>query len=397
VIVVERYRFNRHVWDIEEHYFPTQRKFVMGIYCIFTLATGLIKLSVLLFYRRLSSRAISPAFRWTMRIMMVIVGVYTIAFVLVLAFACRPLEAFWEQVNLSKSVRPGGYQYQCINEGADVVANGIAATAQDFIVAFLPTLLCWNLQMPIRQKFALYGIFAIGYSTVAIGAVRTYTTWRIYFESYDVTWIAYDTFLASLLEMHIGAMCANAPALKVLFKDLLASERVTKLVNSRSNKSRSNSSKNMSSSNPGVTGHSAVSKSSAWVPIGFWKSSHSHRASQCLSDSDTNMMIDKHGEIHQLDTHPFPGHERHDSHSPSKFAPEFADTIVSPHSLSHDVEMGTIQHSPRDSRVNGLQALPPVQSTPGRKYSNRETYFYSQSWAKPVRSLSPFQNNSRSD
>jgi hypothetical protein len=367
----------------------------MGIYCIFTLATGLIKLSVLLFYRRLSSRAVSPAFRWTMRIMMVIVVVYTVSFMLVLAFVCRPLEAFWEQVNLSKQLLPGGYHYECINEGADVVANGIAATIQDFMVAFLPTLLCWKLQMPIRQKFALYGIFAIGYTTVAVGALRTYTTWRIYFESYDVTWIAYYTFLTSLLEMHIGAMCANAPALKVLFMNMLASERITKLVNSRSSKSRSNRSHNVGSSNPKMAGNSAVSKSSAWVPIAFWKSSHPHRASDCLSDSDTNTMIDKHGDVYQLDTHTLSGHDRYDSPSPSKLEPEFTDTIMPPHSLSHDVEMGTVRPLPRDSRISGLQALPPVQSTPGRKYSNRETYFYSQSWLRTERSLSPFRNDSR--
>jgi hypothetical protein len=365
----------------------------MGIYCIFTLATGLIKLSVLLFYRRLSSRAVSPAFRWTMRIMMVVVGVYTIAFVLVLAFACRPLEAFWEQVNFSKTLRPEGYHYECINEGADVVANGIAATAQDFMVAFLPTLLCWKLQMPIRQKLALYAIFAIGYTTVAIGALRTYTTWRIYFESYDVTWIAYDTFLTSLLEMHIGAMCANAPALKVFFKQLLTSERITKLVNSRSSKSRSNGSKIQNSSNPKVTGNSAISKTSAWVPIGLWKSSHSHSRSpsDCLSDSDTNVMIDKHGDSYQLHAHPVSGYDRRRD-SISKHEPEFTDTIMPSHSLSHDVEMGNIQPSQRDSRISGLQALPPVLSTPAsrRKFSNRETYLYPQSWQRPDRPLSPF-------
>jgi hypothetical protein len=62
----------------------------MAIYCIFTLASGLVKMSVLLFYRRLSTRAVSPAFRWIMRIMMVIIAGYTIAFILVIVFACQP-------------------------------------------------------------------------------------------------------------------------------------------------------------------------------------------------------------------------------------------------------------------------------------------------------------------
>jgi hypothetical protein len=361
----------------------------MGIYCIFTLATGFIKLSALLFYRRLSSRAVSPAFRWTMRIMMVLVAGYTVAFVLVLAFACRPLEAFWEQVNFTKKLRPEGYQYSCINEGADVVANGIAATAQDFIVAFLPTLLCWKLQMPIRQKFALYGIFAIGYTTVAIGAVRTYTTWRIYFETYDVTWIAHDTFLASLLEMHIGAMCANAPALKVFFKQILSSGRLTKLISSRSSKSRSNGSRNQSDSKPQGKDSAGVSKTSAWVPIGIWKSTRTHSTSDALSDLD--VMIDKHGEIYQLDNTP------RNSPLDSKFEAEFSDTVMPTPFRSHDVEMGAMRAEQRDSRIAGLQALPPVLAAPAerRKYSNRETSLYPQSWLKKDREVSPFRVKSR--
>jgi hypothetical protein len=355
----------------------------MGIYCIFTLATGFIKLSALLFYRRLSSRVVSPAFRWTMRIMMIIVSVYTVAFVLVLAFACRPLAAFWEQVDFSKTLRPEGYHYSCINEGADVVANGIAATAQDFIVAFLPTLLCWKLQMPIRQKLALYGIFAISYTTVAIGAVRTYTTWRIYFESYDVTWIAYDTFLASLLEMHIGAMCANAPALKVFFKQILNSQRLTRLVNSRSSKSRSNGSRNQASFTPRENStRGGVSKTPGWVPIGLWKTSQSQSTSDGVSDLD--VMIDKHGDIYELDGPPRDRDAKH--------APEFSDTVMpTPFRGRHDVEMGAVRFEQRDSRINGLQALPPVLAAPAerRKYSNRETYLYPQSWLRRARSVSP--------
>lgn len=157
----------------------------MVIYVLFSLTSGLIKLSILLFYRRLSSRAVSPAFRWTMRITIFIIGAYSTAFIFVPIFMCQPIAAFWEQVDLVKVAE--GYDYKCINEGADVVAHGIISTVQDLVVAFLPTLLCWNLQMPVRQKIALYCIFALGYTSVAIGAMRTYTGYRIFFQTYDIT------------------------------------------------------------------------------------------------------------------------------------------------------------------------------------------------------------------
>jgi hypothetical protein len=374
--VTEEYRFNRHVWDIEPKYFPIQRKFVMANYCVFTLASGLIKLSVLLFYRRLSSRAVSPIFRWVMRIMMVIIACYTAAFIIVLVFSCRPFSAWWEQVDFAKKLS-GTYRYNCLDEGADVVANGIISTVQDFIVAFLPTLLCWKLQMPLRQKVALYGIFAISYSTVAIGAMRTYSSYRIYFVTYDVTWAANDAFMWSLLELHIGAMCANAPALRVFFNHLLQSERMTKLMGSYSSKSRSKVSTPQQRSTDANTTN--VSTSSAWVTIAFWKSSQSRGSSGYMSETNTNFEVDKHGGIVRTKADGRYEEDQRDSYSTSKpFAPEYEDTIVPSYGRGHDVEMGILPAPTRDNRNSEIQALPPVRPTS------------TTSWLKPIRALSPF-------
>jgi len=354
----------------------------MAIYATFTLASGLVKMSVLLFYRRLSSRSVSPAFRWIMRIMMVVVGGYTIAFILVLILTCKPIEAYWLQVKLSNVLNKQGYPHECINEGADIVANGIVSTVQDFIVAFLPSLLCWNLQMPIRQKFALYGIFAIGYSTVVIGALRSYATYRIYFETYDVTWNANDCFLYAILELHIGAMCANAPALKVFFKQMLSPERITKII-SRSSKSRSNgSSKQFSSAKrersntaTGQGPSALVSKSSAWIPIMFLRSSHSTKSSGYISESNTNITTDEHGGIIKMDTFGRSKSQHRESDSLSDpSAPEYKDMILSPLSHGPDVEMGLM----RDSDMSDLSALPPIHAPPP-----------SPMWLKPIRSFSP--------
>ncbi|KAJ4384601.1 hypothetical protein N0V86_000201 [Didymella sp. IMI 355093] len=243
-LVIEIYRFDRHAWDVEDKYFPIQRKFVMAIYILYSLASGMIKLSVLLFYRRLSARAVSPAFRWIMRTSIVVIGGYSIAFCVIPIFACRPISAFWDQVDFAKLAQ--GYKWTCINEGADIVAHGIASTTQDLIVAFLPTMLFWNLQMPRRQKIALYSIFALGYTTVPLGAMRTYRSYQLFFTTYDVTWVGFDIWIWSLLELHIGAMCANAPALKIFFEKVLEVDRLTSWTRSRS-RSQSQGSKKQNS------------------------------------------------------------------------------------------------------------------------------------------------------
>jgi hypothetical protein len=49
--------------------------------------------------------------------------------------------------------------------------------------------------MRARQKVALYSVFAVSYVVVAIGALRTYSSYRLFFETYDVTWAAGDVWL----------------------------------------------------------------------------------------------------------------------------------------------------------------------------------------------------------
>ncbi|KAH8714071.1 hypothetical protein GQ44DRAFT_829934, partial [Phaeosphaeriaceae sp. PMI808] len=234
-LITEHYKFNRHMWDIEFDAFPKQRHFVMSVYTLFPLASGLIKMSVLLFYRRLSSRAVSPTFRWILRITIASIGIYTIIFVFIPVFLCSPISAFWDQQDFKVRSRPGGYTYKCTNEGATIVANGVVSTAQDFVAASLPAMLCWNLQMPFRQKVALYGIFAVSYFVVAAGVMRTYTCYHLFFETYDVTWVASDVYLWSVLELHLGSMCANAPALKAFYAHFAEKKQLSQPTRSKTN------------------------------------------------------------------------------------------------------------------------------------------------------------------
>lgn len=379
----------------------------MAIYSLFTLASGLIKMSVLLFYRRLSTRAVSPAFRWALRITWVTVGIYTTAFVIIPVVACRPISAFWDQVDFRKIAT--GYEYTCINEGADVVANGIVSTIQDFIVAFLPTLLFWNVQMPFRQKVALYGIFAVSYTTVVIGAMRTYSGYRIFFETYDITWVASETWLWSLLELHIGSMCANAPALKVFFTQFLSSERISAWTHTRSSRSRLRGAKPQRSTNSDNVSSSAHSGSTIWGKVASWKKSfNSNSTSSSRAKSQTQKSETSNSGVLRLSAHFKPIHTPRDSMT-KPLAPEYIDSIVPERSLPGspdlDIEMGDLQPG---ASVHGsdLEALPPLtrpesvrlsRSRPSSPFARPQGIFWDtrvrqyvwKPWDKDVREIEP--------
>lgn len=49
--------------------------------------------------------------------------------------------------------------------------------------------------MPLRQKIALYSIFALGHISVAVSAIRTYLDYLLFFTTYNVTWETSDIWL----------------------------------------------------------------------------------------------------------------------------------------------------------------------------------------------------------
>lgn len=288
--------FDRHIWDINLFKHPESvviaRKYVLAILCIFCTASGLIKISILLFYRRLSDRVVSKTFRWITWLAIGSIAIFTIALTLAPVLGCNPISAFWDQTNFNKLAK--GYKYHCFNEGADVFSASVISAFQDLITALLPTTLYWNLRIPMRQKIALFGIFAIGYGVAALGAMRAYYSWKIYYDTYDVTWYTWDLFLVTMLELHVGCFCANAPTLKVFFNHFFH-EKLT------SSAKRSKGSGQNGQKNSELSGTQS-SKSSAGmlkekVSILFSKGSSTHSRDGYLSEPHTDIIVDAQGGV----------------------------------------------------------------------------------------------------
>jgi hypothetical protein len=124
------------------------RKYVLALLCIFCVASAFIKISILLFYRRLSSRVVSTAFRWTTWLTIGFITTYTIALTLAPILGCDPISAFWDQTNINKILK--GYKYRCFDEGADVFTASVISAFQDLITAIAYTFstkgcALWNL------------------------------------------------------------------------------------------------------------------------------------------------------------------------------------------------------------------------------------------------------------
>ncbi|ORY11708.1 hypothetical protein BCR34DRAFT_513451 [Clohesyomyces aquaticus] len=344
----EVYGFNRHVWDVDPKLYVAGRKIILTLEVVFCITAGLIKVSILLFYRRISSRTVTPSFRWATRISIAFVIGYSFAFALVPIFGCRPITAYWDQLAVQNLYNPA-YKFSCFNEGADTFAAAVISAVQDAVTAALPSFLYWKLHIPVRQKIALFSIFAIGYFVVAIAAVRAYFSWHVFFDTYDVTYVGWDNCLWALLELHMGAMCANAPALKVFFNHFLRIDTLS----SRSKRSKGSG---VNTGSNKMIGSTTSGGSGRMEKLTFWKSHSKHGY---MSEPYTDVSVDMHGGVQT-------SHARAHSKSITTDSVTFFNSTV-----DEDIEMGNWEagregHLTRDGSVEGseVQALPPMVSQP---------------------------------
>jgi hypothetical protein len=132
------------------------------------------------------------------------------------------------------------YNYTCLNEGVNLISSGIVNTTTDFLVVLLPIPVIWKLRLPFRQRIAILALFGLGLGVCVAGIVRTVFTFQLGNgggeKTYDVTWTAFQLWIASSLELNIGIvssslqsystarsslsqsqLCASIPATKPFF------------------------------------------------------------------------------------------------------------------------------------------------------------------------------------
>ena len=126
----------------------------------FILASTCVKISVLLFYKRLSA-PFTKAFLIATWVGIIYNILYTLAFGLVLILMCTPVEAYWNQFDVSWIQE--GHKFKCGNENISLPISGAFSVIGDFYTTLLPLMLVYNISLPPRQKKALYALFGVGF------------------------------------------------------------------------------------------------------------------------------------------------------------------------------------------------------------------------------------------
>ncbi|KAF2847829.1 hypothetical protein T440DRAFT_356488, partial [Plenodomus tracheiphilus IPT5] len=188
---------------------------------IYLASTTLTKISILTFYRRITSSIINRKLLIAVWASIVFVAIYGISSILALIFTCSPIEAYWYRFTTSW-LRT--HKYKCHDEILTLIVIIVISAVQDFIACILPMFVVVKLRLPLRQKAALSAVFLIGLATCGIGSLRIHYVHRVYYytklnpsPTYDITWEALGSWVATAVEANLAIICACAPALKAYF------------------------------------------------------------------------------------------------------------------------------------------------------------------------------------
>ncbi|KAH6650401.1 hypothetical protein F5144DRAFT_588884 [Chaetomium tenue] len=126
----------------------------------YNLSLTLSRISILLLYKRIFT------YSWIKRaiqIVLILVSAIGIWFIVSVCTACMPLEAFWDWSLFFKGpvyCQPGNLWW----------ANAGLHISSDLVVMALPMPVLSSLNLPQRQKYAIVGVFALGFFTTPINS-----------------------------------------------------------------------------------------------------------------------------------------------------------------------------------------------------------------------------------
>ncbi|KAH6668388.1 hypothetical protein B0J14DRAFT_600636 [Halenospora varia] len=194
-----------HIWDVPFQKFKKYLSIgsIVGA-TTYNLGTLFIKVSILLFYLRLTqSRRIRTV---TYIVMFISVG-YCLIGAFALVYTCKPIRKYWDFST------PG----TCINSGVLFLCGAALNVATDVVMLLLPIWLLWPLRLPAREKIGVTIILMMG-SFVCVVSITRLAAIPPSLNDMDLTWTYATNITWCISEVYVGIICACLPSLKTFAK-----------------------------------------------------------------------------------------------------------------------------------------------------------------------------------
>ncbi|KAK7413377.1 hypothetical protein QQX98_007754 [Neonectria punicea] len=248
------------------------------------------KVTAILLYLRLF---VTRTFRMACYIVMGIIVAWTIGGVCATIWQCVPIEGAW-----NKSV-----DAVCIDSNKFWVAYAVTNIITDIMVLTLPIPSIMALQMNMRQRLLLCGVFLIGGFVTVASILRTTSVQNSLKNKADSTYNFIERGMWTLIEANLGIISACLPVLKQpmsrLFPRIFGSTKKSSAYGGDNSKGYNLSNISAQASHPGfwrgtAKSHQVVSVSGPETTTSR-KSDERHIITESLKGSDMDSEVESHG------------------------------------------------------------------------------------------------------
>ncbi|KAJ5584027.1 uncharacterized protein N7459_003827 [Penicillium hispanicum] len=178
---------------------------------IYIFELAIIKMSILLFYRRIFGM------NWLNWLGMSLTGVWFIGSVIALLCSPDPVSFFWSQTS---NPYGGHYRYDFYNY---YIGNAAGNVATDVLILTVPIPVVWRLQMRVLQKIMVSTVLLLGVFVCAASIIRLHFLTFLK-DDIDISWTISNVYVWSTVEPCVGIVCACLPVLQPIIRSAMRME-----------------------------------------------------------------------------------------------------------------------------------------------------------------------------
>ncbi|KAI1497448.1 hypothetical protein F5X99DRAFT_421366 [Biscogniauxia marginata] len=206
--VQTRYTLGYHIWDLPDLTpLQTYFKLLYASSIMYNVTLLCIKFSLFFQYYRLVKEI--PRYSLAYIVIMALVGCWSVVQILLVVFACFPIRGFWDL----------SVEAKCIDHAQLVWITALGNIITDIVVLLLPMPVVWKLNLKKGRKWAIIGIFSLGFFTCAISICRLVSYAMM---TFDVTYDMVRVIVWALVEMTSGLLCSVLIAIRPILRGLLS-------------------------------------------------------------------------------------------------------------------------------------------------------------------------------
>ncbi|KAH8689499.1 hypothetical protein BGW36DRAFT_351841 [Talaromyces proteolyticus] len=195
-----KYGTGKHIGQLEKSDALPAAKLRWVTHIIYTVISGLIKVSTLLLYKHVFLNLRNVI--WGT---IVFIAVMSVAIVLATLFQCQPIDAVYDSSKYA--------HYYCFPSIPFWYSTAALSLVTDFWILALPIPTIIGLQMSRRSKIILIGILSLGAFACVASIVRMVYIVKLY-RSKDPTWDTYGVSIWSGVELAVAIIANCIPGIK---------------------------------------------------------------------------------------------------------------------------------------------------------------------------------------